>query len=130
MAVVIAVDLDNFCDVVKKKGWTTYSPNPVTRYLSHAVFAFCQKHTATIIHGLDFERGTEEAVIYCSDVDTDSITADLETIRKEIYVLGETTLSVGITHVPSDIPVKSLKDFPLAKKALKESKRKGEIIIL
>lgn len=130
MAVVIAVDLDNFADIVKERGWTSYSPNPVTRYLSHAVSAFCQKHAATIIHGLDIERGTEEAVIYCSDVDIDTITADLEMMRKEVYALYETTLSVGIAHVPSTIPVKLIKDLPLAKKALKESKRKGEIIIL
>ncbi len=129
MAVVVAVDLDNFGDLVKKRGWTTYSPNPVTRYLSHAVFNFAKKHSATIINGLDFERGTEEAVIYCSDPDLKSVITDLEVMRKEIYDLGETTLSVGITHIP-DIPVKSIKDFPLAKKALKESKRKGEIIIL
>lgn len=130
MAVVIAVDLDNFAEIVKKRGWTAYSPNPVTRYLSHAVSNFAKNHSATIIHGLDFERGTEEAVIYCSDPDLGSIIADLKVMRKEIYDLGETTLSVGITCIPSDVPVKSLKDFPLAKKALKESKRKGEIIIL
>lgn len=130
MAVVIMVDLDNFGEVTRRKGWTEYSPNPVTRYLSHAVAAFAEKHHATILHGLDFERGTEEAQIYCSDPDVEEVITDLHTIRKEIHHLGETTLSVGIVTITPDIPVKSLKDFPLAKKALRISKRKKKIILL
>jgi len=130
MAVVIMLDLDEFGEVTKRKGWTEYSPNPVTRYLSHAVSAFAEKYHATILYGLDFERGTEEAQIYCSDPDLEEVMTDLECIRKEIQTISETTLSVGIVNVPPDIPVKSLKDFPLAKKALRESKRKKKIILL
>ena len=130
MAVIIALDLDKFSEVTKRKGWTEYSPNPVTRYVSHAVSEFAEKHHATILYGLDFERGTEEAQIYCSDPDLDSIITDLETIRKTVKNMGETTLSIGIASVTPDIPVKSLKDFPLAKKALKESKRKKKIVLL
>lgn len=130
MAVVIALDLDRFSDVTRRKGWTEYSPNPVTRYLSHAVSEFAEKHQATVLYGLDFERGTEEAQIYCSDPDLEAVVTDLENVRKEIQIMGETTLSVGIASVASDISVKSLKDFPLAKKALKESKRKKKIVLL
>lgn len=130
MAVVIALDLDKFSDVIKEKGWTAYSPNRVTRYLSHAVSAFAEKHHATVLYGLNFERGTEEAQLYCSDPDMQQVIADLECMREDIHTMGETTLSVGIASVARDIPVKSLKDFPLAKKALKISKRKKEIISL
>jgi len=130
MAVVIALDLDRFSDVTRRKGWTEYSPNPVTRYLSHAVSEFAEKHQATVLYGLDFERGTEEAQIYCSDPDLEAVIADLESIRKEIQLVCETTLSVGIAHVASDVSVKSLRDFPLAKKALRESKRKKKIVLL
>lgn len=130
MAVIIAVDLDDFTEVTKRKGWTEYSPNPITRYLSHAVSDFAQKHHATILHGLDFERGTEEAQIYCSDPDMKEVITDLEQIQTTVKHMGETTLSVGIAYVSSHVPVKSLKDFPLAKKALKESKRKKKIILL
>lgn len=129
MAVVIALDLDKFSEVTKERGWTEYSPNPVTRYLSHAVYSFSGKYHATIIYGLDFERGTEEAQIYCSDPDLEEIISDLEAMRRDIQSMG-TTLSIGIAHITSDIPVKSLKDFPLAKKALRKSKRKKEIIVL
>jgi hypothetical protein len=130
MAVIIAVDLDNFSEVTKKKGWTEYSPNPVTRYLSHALADFVRTHHAAVLHGLDFERGTEEAQIYCSDPDLDEIITDLHKIRTTIASMGETTLSVGIAHVSSHIPAKSLKDFPSAKKALRESKRKKKIVLL
>ena len=130
MAVIIAVDLDKFSEVTRKKGWTEYSPNPVTRYLSHAVSDFAEKHHATILCGLDFERGTEEAQIYCSDPDLDLIITDLECIRETIKTMGETTISIGIASVSVNIPFKSLIDFPLAKKALKESKRKKKIVLL
>jgi hypothetical protein len=130
MAVIIALDLDNFSDITRKRGWTEYSPNPVTRYLSHAVSDFAETHHAAVLSGLDYERGTEEAQLYCSDPDLPQVIDDLERMRKEIESLCETTLSVGIVHITSDIPVKSLIDFPLVKKALRESKRKGRIIIL
>ena len=130
MAVVIMLDLDKFSEVTRRKGWSEYSPNPVTRYLSHAVAALAEEHNATILHGLDFERGTEEAQIYCSDPDMDALINDLECMRKDISDMGETTLSVGITSIPSDIPVKYLVNFPPAKKALRESKRKKKIILL
>lgn len=129
MAVVIALDLDKFSEVTRKKGWTEYSPNPITRFLSHAVSAFAEKHHATVLCGLDFERGTEEAQVYCSDPDTEEIIADLEEMREEVEKMG-TTLSVGIASVTSSICAKSLKDFPLVKKALRESKRKKEIVLL
>jgi len=129
MAVIIAVDLDKFSEMTKKMGWTEYSPNPVTRYLTHAISAFAEKHHAPILCGLDFERGTEEAQIYCSDPDVDEIIADLEVMREEIRKMG-TTLSCGIAHITPDIPAKSLIDFPLAKKALKKSKREKKIILL
>ncbi|MBU7014646.1 MAG: hypothetical protein HXS52_14000 [Theionarchaea archaeon] len=127
---VIALDLDRFGELTRKMGWTEYSPNPVTRYLSHAVADFAKTHQATILYGLDFERGTEEAQMYCSHPDMERMITDLETMRKEIRTISETTLSVGIAHITADVPVKALKDFPLAKKALKESKRKGRIVIL
>jgi hypothetical protein len=130
MAVVIGLDLDRFSDITKKKGWTEYSPNPATRYLSHAVYDFAEKHHATIVHGLDFEKGTEEAQIYCSDPDLEEVVADLEDMRHRIQEICETTLSIGIAKIASDIPVKSLKDFHLVKRALRESKRKKRIIIL
>lgn len=129
MAVVIALDLDQFSEMTKRMGWTEYSPNPVTRYMSHAVSAFAEEHHATILCGLDFERGTEEAQIYCSDPDLDAIVINLEMMRSDVKKMG-CTLSIGIAYTPPDVPVKALKDFPLAKKALRESKRKKKIILL
>lgn len=129
MAVIIALDLDQFGDLTRKMGWTEYAPNPVTRYMSHAVSAFAEAHHATILWGLDSERGTEEAQIYCSDPDLDAVVADLETMRADVKRMG-CTLSIGIACIAPDIPAKSLKDFPLAKKALRKSKRKKKIILL
>ncbi|KYK35549.1 MAG: hypothetical protein HXS46_02785 [Theionarchaea archaeon] len=129
MAVVIALDLDKFSEMTKKMGWTEYSPNVITRFLSHAVTEFARNHHATILHGVDVERGTEEAQIYCSDPDLDVIVGDLEQMRTDIQELGA-SLSVGIANVPSEISARLLKDFPLAKKALRESKRKKKIVLL
>jgi hypothetical protein len=130
MALMIALDLDEFSKVTRQRGWTQYSPNPVTRYLSHAVSDLVETHHATVLHGLDFERGTEEAQIYCSSPDMETLIKDLEHIRSTIKSLGGTTLSIGIAQVPSQIPVTLLVDFPLVKKALRKSKRKKEIVIL
>jgi hypothetical protein len=130
MAVIVAVDLDDFSTVTRQKGWTPYSPNPVTRYMSHAVSRLAQTHHATLLHGLDFERGTEEAQIYCSSPDMDVLLRDLEEMRATIVSLSGTTLSVGIVQVPSQIPPRSLVDYPLVKKALRKSKRKKKIILL
>ncbi|MBU7033435.1 MAG: hypothetical protein HXS53_12960 [Theionarchaea archaeon] len=130
MALLIALDIDEFSKVTRQKGWTQYSPNPVTRYLSHAVADLAEAHHATILQGLDYERGTEEAQIYCSSPHLESLIEDLEHIRSTIYSLGGTTLSIGIALVPSQIPVNLLVDFPLVKKALRKSKRKKEIVIL
>jgi GGDEF domain-containing protein len=129
MAVVIALDLDNFTQVTTERGWSPYSPNPVTRYLTHAVSDFAQDHHATILSGVDSQRGTEEAQMYCSHPDMDTIIHDLNNICKKIQKMG-VTLSVGIAQIPFDIPAKSLQDYPLAKKALRKSKRKGKIIVL
>lgn len=129
MAVVIALDLDKFSEMTKKMGWTEYSPNVITRFLSHAVTEFARNHHAAILHGVDVERGTEEAQIYCSDPDLDVIVGDLEQMRTDIQELGA-SLSVGIANVSSEISAKLLKDFPLAKKALRESKRKKKIVLL
>lgn len=129
MAVVIALDLDNFGQITTERGWSQYTPNKVTRYLTHAVTDFVQNHHATVLSGLDVQRGTEEAQIYCSYPDLDDITNDLKIIRQKIKEM-KVTLSVGIAQVPSSIPAKSLQDYPLAKKALEKSKRKGKIVIL
>jgi hypothetical protein len=129
MAVVIALDLDKFTQVITERGWSEYSPNPVTRYLTHAVSDFAQDHHATVLSGVDYKRGTEEAQVYCSHPDINTIIQDLNNICKKIQKMG-VTLSVGIAHVPSEIPAKSLQDYPLAKKALRKSKRKGKIIVL
>ncbi len=129
MAVIISLDLDNFSKITTERGWSQYSPNPVTRFLTHAVSNFAQNHHATVLSGVDSQRGTEEAQIYCSHPDLDKIIHDLNNIRRKIKEMG-VTLSVGIAQVPSDIPAKSLQDYPLAKKALRKSKRKGKIQVL
>jgi hypothetical protein len=130
MAVIVALDLDDFSTVTRQKGWTPYAPNSVTRYMSHAVSHLAETHHATILHGLDFERGTEEAQIYCSSPHMDALLKDLEQMRATVLSLGGTTLSVGIVQVPSRIPPRSLVDYPLVKKALRKSKRKKKIMLL
>ncbi|MCD6515516.1 MAG: hypothetical protein J7L07_11380 [Candidatus Odinarchaeota archaeon] len=97
----IAMDLDNFGDIVKRFGLSEYSPNTITAQLTSLAENFVRKHRAVVLHGLDYERGTEEVILEVIEPELDEIINDLEFIRCKIEKLGKetgtnVTISIGI----------------------------------
>jgi len=142
---VVILDLDRFKKIVKEMGWPEYSPNPLTGLLSELVDDLACKHHATIIYGLDWKRGTEEAILACSSPNVNSLLNDLEAIRKKVEDEGRetgsnTTISIGAAQGPllRFKPAASRKELfktpneRLAKRALQKAKRLGgnRIVVL
>jgi len=136
--VVVIVDLDRFKKIVKEMGWPEYSPNPITGLLSEFVDDLARKHHAMIIYGLDWRRGTEEAILACSSPNMDSLLNDLEAIRRKVEDAGRetgsnATISIGVAQGPllrvkSAASRRELFKTPterLARRALQKAKRLG-----
>jgi len=130
---VVVIDLDSFEEVVEERGWSRYRPNPATGLLSSLVEQLARKWRGHIVYGLDWERGTEEAVIEFPMVEPEELREDLEEIRRIMNELG-----IGVTIVA----VKGAVGLPqrrvdrraaytatparrLAARLLREAKRRG-----
>lgn len=142
MRVLVYLDLDNFKQTVKEKGWTSYTPNPITAELSEMVKEISEKHAASVLFGLDFERGTEEALLFFSDIPPEILEHDLEAMRRRIEALGiehctGTTISIGVaTNIPEmnlrAIQRQDIKRHPVLKlsyNALRKAKRKKNCVV-
>ncbi len=142
--VTVALDLDRFKEVTRSMGWTEYTPNIITGTLTRLVEDLAIKFRGVIIHGLDEERGTEEAVIKFVDVDFEDLLKNLEDLRLEIERLGRetgsnATLSIGVYVGPLTTlkpqPLSEAKKAPevnMALRALKKAKKMGgnKIVVL
>lgn len=142
--VTVILDLDNFKEVMKVMGWSEYKPNVVTGSLTRLVKEVASKLGGIVVHGLDEERGTEEAVVKFVGADVEEVLEELEKVRLEIERIGKesrsnATISAGV-YVG---PITSLKPQPLsmakkapevvmALRALKKAKKKGgnRIVVL
>jgi GGDEF domain-containing protein len=142
--VTVVLDLDNFKEVMKVMGWSEYKPNVVTGSLTRLVKEVASKLGGIVVHGLDEERGTEEAVVKFVGADVEEVLEELEKVRLEIERIGKesrsnATISAGV-YVG---PITSLKPQPLsmakkapevvmALRALKKAKKKGgnRIVVL
>lgn len=130
-ATVAVLDLDRFKELTKERGWSKYSPNIITGEFSKLVEDFVRKWCAHLIYGLDWNRGTEEAVVEISGVEPNEVLEDLEKIRRRVEELGG-SLSIGVAYGPSiTIKAKSRREAYLsplvrmATKALRKAKRSG-----
>jgi len=128
---VIVFDLNKFKKVTKEKGFNEYKPNIITGTLTHLVENFVRKWNAYVLYGLDYFRGTEEAVIIMPMTKPEEVLSDLEKIRREIEKLGS-TLSIGVSYgVIVNIKARNRREayenitVKNALKALREAKRKG-----
>ncbi|MET1159454.1 MAG: hypothetical protein ABWW65_00700 [Thermoprotei archaeon] len=94
---IIVLDLDKFEEYVTEHGLDPYKPNIVTGTLTRLVEDFAIKWRGIIIYGLDYERGTEEAVIEIpyGHEHLDDIMRDLEKIKEEINKLG-VSISIAV----------------------------------
>jgi len=135
--VTVVLDLDNFKEVVKAMGWSEYKPNVVTESLTRLVEELASKLGGVVVHGLDEERGTEEAVIKFVGVDVEEVLEELERVRLEIERIGResgsnATISIGvyvglITSLKPQ-PLSAAKKTPevaMALRALRKAKKKG-----
>lgn len=60
---IVMMDIDLLEEKVREKGLTEYRPNIATGYLTRFVEELARKHNGVIVYGIDYKRGTEEAVI-------------------------------------------------------------------
>ena len=141
---LVMLDLDQFGKIIKEVGWSEYKPNQVTGLLSNLIANLLSKHHGTHIQGLDYERGTEEAILFFSAPDLEELLDDLESLKLKIHLLGKElalpiTISIGVSvgsppvlrlHDSSDLTQMLL--FKSARKALKTAKKRGgnQIIML
>ncbi len=93
---IIVLDLDRFNEVIRERGWSEYSPNPVTGLLSELVEKLAIKWRGVIVSGLDWERGTEEAIIEIPYVHPEEVREDLEDIRETVREYGVTITIVAV----------------------------------
>ncbi|UXD21445.1 hypothetical protein IPA_04350 [Ignicoccus pacificus DSM 13166] len=96
---IIIIDLDNFSEMIKQKGWSEWRPNDATALLTTLVHDLVNKWSAHVIWGLDEERGTEEVIIEIPLVEPSELKEDLEYIRRRLNEIG-----VGVSIV-------AIKDF-------------------
>lgn len=136
---IVFLDLDKFHNCIEKKGWSEYTPNPITDFLTVELEKIIRKYRAMELFGVNKHRGTEEAILYFHQ-NYKKIYEVFENLRRKLERFAEkmnapTSLSVGITKgkVPKVKRIKShnvneFKKDPyvfLAYKALKKAKKKG-----
>ncbi len=104
---IIFMDLDKFEKYTKEHGFNEYKPNIITGTLTSLVEEFSRKWRACIIYGLDYERGTEEAIIEIpyGYENVEEIISDLSKIKETINRLG------------AKITIVVIKDYVLCKPA-------------
>ena len=94
---IIILDLDRFGDYVEEKGLSEYSPNDVTGLLSMEVERLAIKWGGVILYGLDWDRGTEEAVVEVPGVEAWELKEDLVEIARKVCGEGASITIVAVT---------------------------------
>jgi hypothetical protein len=120
---IVIIDLDEFGEFVEKRGLDPYKPNIVTGELTRLVEEFTRRFQGVVVYGLDYERGTEEALIEVSE---------LERIAQRIREHGVTLTAVVVMDSVIGKPARSRREAysgtpgrRRALKALREAKKKG-----
>jgi len=101
---IVVVDLDNFKACTAKKGWTRYTPNPITALLTQRIQQIISVQFGTLLWGLNEQEGTEESLLYFS-CGINEIYDTFEALRLEILTLARkedapTSLSIGMAYGP------------------------------
>lgn len=81
---VVVIDLDRFGEVVRERGWSEWSPNEATGLLSSLVEWLARKWRGVVVYGLDWERGTEEAILEFPLTEPRELEADLKLIQERL----------------------------------------------
>ncbi len=94
---IVIIDLDRFGEFVRERGLSEYSPNDVTGLLSRLVEDLARRWGGVILYGLDWERGTEEAVVEIPGVEASELAGDLLRIAREVCEEGASVTIVAVT---------------------------------
>ncbi|MEM0340860.1 MAG: hypothetical protein QXN05_05175 [Acidilobaceae archaeon] len=134
---LVILDLDRFKEFSKAKGFSEYTPNEITGLLSHLVDAFVRKWNGVVVYGIDWERGTEEAIIEIPEVEAEELEQDLIEIAEEVRRAGASITIVALTGYIFGVPARSRREAyseglrSYAKKVLEKlKKRGGEVVFI
>jgi hypothetical protein len=138
---IIILDLDRFEEYTIKHGFDQYKPNIITGTLTKLVEEFVKKWQASLIYGLDYERGTEEAIIEIpfGHERIERIVEDLRNIKNEINKLDASISIVVVKDYVIGKPARSRREAyygtPGRRRALRllrKIKKKGgnEIVVM
>jgi hypothetical protein len=121
---IVMLDVDFMEEMVREKGLPEYKPNLATGFLTRAVESLAIKHSGVVVFGLDYERGTEEAVLEFPLTSCDELRKDLDQIHNELARMG---FSISIVCLDGYVLGKkantreeAYKGTPWRKKAYKE----------
>lgn len=85
---IVMLDVDFMEEIVKEKGLPEYKPNIATGFLTREVENLAVRHNGVVIFGLDYNRGTEEAVLEFPLTSCDELREELNSISNELAALG------------------------------------------
>ncbi len=130
---VVIVDLDRFGEEVERRGWSEWSPNEATGLLSSLVERLASRWGGVVVYGLDWERGTEEAVLEFPLVEPRELEADLREILERLEAeAGVSATAVAVWGLVTGRPARSRREAyhgtptrRLAARLLGKAKRSG-----
>jgi hypothetical protein len=98
---IVFLDLDKFGECMDFMGWTRYTPNEITGFMTEKIMLWISTYFAVHIWGMNEKEGTEEAMLAFFQ-DPEEIYDLMESFRNEIFLLAQkikapTTLSIGIS---------------------------------
>jgi len=131
--VIVVLDLDRFGDYVDSRGLDSYKPNIVSGELTRLIEEFSWRHRGVVVYGLDYERGTEEAVIeipFAEEVE--SIVKGIEDIKSRVEMYGVTLSAIVLRDMVLGKPARDRREAyygtpgrARAIRALRAIKRRG-----
>lgn len=127
---LVIIDLDRFSEVVRERGWSEYRPNPATGLLSQLVDALARRWQGLVVYGLDWERGTEEAVLEFPGIEATDLVDDLVGIARELEAQGVRATIVAVTGPVLGRPARTRREAyqgprRAAKRIMESLKRRG-----
>ena len=127
---IILIDIDDMEDVMRERGWNEYKPNDATGLLSNLVEDLVRRRHAVVVHGLDWKRGTEEALLELPATEPGEVENDLVEIAR--LMCSQAGVSVTIVAVEGPVGLKPVSRKRVymgvrgfAKRLLEALKRRG-----
>ena len=107
---LIIMDLDNMEELVEELGLSEYRPNRLTGLLTRLVEDLVRKWRGVVVYGLDYDRGTEEAVIEVPLTRPEELASDLRRIAEEVRREGGSISIVAVSSPVTGRPARSRRE--------------------